>query len=349
MESKTETSSSKTNEEALKIPAFLDVTINAKATTVVYDNLNLKEVSGNLVIKDEAVTLSNLKMNVFGGQIALSGMVSTKEKTPKFNMDLGLNALNISESFTQVAMLKAIAPIANSVLGKINSTIKLSGDLTNNMTPDLKSITGNLIGQLLESKLSPSNSQMLTALVSNVKFIDLEKLNLDHLKMALSFKDGKVEINPFTLKYQDINIEIGGSHGFDQSMDYKIKFDVPAKYLGTEVNNLLAKLTPADAAKLENLPINAMLTGSFANPKVSTDIKQATTNLIIQLVDMQKGKLISQATDALGNLIQGKPKVDTSKTKSADTTKTVTPKQTIEKVKDTVVKNALKNLFKKKQ
>ncbi|MFA5298522.1 MAG: AsmA family protein, partial [Lutibacter sp.] len=46
MESRTETSSSKTNEEALKIPAFLDVTINAKATTVVYDNLNLKEVSG---------------------------------------------------------------------------------------------------------------------------------------------------------------------------------------------------------------------------------------------------------------------------------------------------------------
>ncbi|MGV8945397.1 MAG: AsmA-like C-terminal region-containing protein [Lutibacter sp.] len=349
MESKPETTSAKTNEEVLKIPSFLDVTINAKATTVVYDNLNLKEVSGNLVIKDEAVTLSNLKMDIFGGQIALSGMVSTKDKTPKFNMDLGLNALNISESFTQVAMLKAIAPIANSVLGKINSTIKLSGNLTNNMTPDLKTITGSLIGQLLDSKLSPANSQLLTSLISNVKFIDLEKLNLDQLKMALSFKDGKVEINPFTLRYQDISIEIGGSHGFDQSMNYKIKFDVPVKYLGTEVNNLLAKLTPADAAKIENFPINALLTGSFANPNVSTDLKQATTLVVTQLVDMQKGKLISQATDALGNLIPGKTKVDTSKTKSVDTTKTVTPKQTIEKAKDTIVKNALKNLFKKKQ
>ncbi len=349
MESKSETTSAKTNEDVLKIPSFLDVAINAKATTVVYDNLNLKEVSGNLVIKDEAVTLSNLKMDIFGGQIALSGMVSTKDKTPKFNMDLGLNALNISESFTQVAMLKAIAPIANSVLGKINSTIKLSGNLTNNMTPDLKTITGSLIGQLLDSKLSPANSQLLTSLISNVKFIDLEKLNLDQLKMALSFKDGKVEINPFTLRYQDISIEIGGSHGFDQSMNYKIKFDVPVKYLGTEVNNLLAKLTPADAAKIENFPINALLTGSFANPNVSTDLKQATTLVVTQLVDMQKGKLISQATDALGNLIPGKTKVDTSKTKSVDTTKTVTPKQTIEKAKDTIVKNALKNLFKKKQ
>ncbi len=349
METKTDTSATKTTKEALKIPSFLEVTIAAKATTVVYDNLNLKEVSGNLAIKDEAVNLSNLKMDVFGGQIALSGMVSTKEKTPKFNMDLGLNGLNISESFTQLAMLKSIAPIANAVLGKLNSTIKLSGNLSENMTPDLKSITGNLIGQLLGSKLSPANSPLLTSLASNIKFLDLEKLNLDKLKMILSFKDGKVQINPFTLKYQDINIEVSGAHGFDQSMAYNLKFDVPVKYLGNEVNNLLTKLTPADAAKIENFPINANLTGSFTSPKVSTDLQQATTHVVTQLVDMQKGKLINQATQALGNLIPGNVKTDTSKTKSADTTKTVTPKQTIDKAKDSIVQNALKNLFKKKQ
>ena len=350
METKTDTTSTKTSKESLKIPAFLDVIITAKATTVVYDNLNLKEVSGDLAIKDEAVSLSNLKMNAFGGQIALSGMVSTKEKTPKFEMNLGLNSLNISESFTQLAMLKAIAPIANVVLGKLNSTIKLSGNLTNNMTPDLKTISGNLIGQLLDSKLSPANSQLLTALSSNVKFIDLEKLNLDALKMALTFKDGKVEVKPFALKYQDIAMEIGGSHNFDQSMNYTVKFDVPAKYLGAEVNNLISKLTPADAIKIENFPINAILSGSFANPKVSTDMNKATTNLVTQLVEMQKGKLINQVTKALGGLIPDKTKVDTVQSKSVDTTITVTPiKEPLNKVKDSIVKNALKNLFKKKQ
>ena len=349
METKIDTTATKTTKEAIKIPSFLDVTIVAKATSVVYDNLNLKNVSGNLAVKEEAVTLSNLKMDVFGGQIALSGKVSTKEKTPKFEMDLGLNGLNISESFTQLAMLKAIAPIANAVLGKLNSTIKLSGNLTENMTPDLKSITGNLIGQLLGSKLSPANSPLLASLSSNIKFLDLEKLNLDKLKMILSFKDGKVQINPFTLKYQDINIEVSGAHGFDQSMAYNLKFDVPVKYLGTEVNNLLTKLTPADAAKIENFPVSAVLTGSFTNPKVTTDLQQATTNVVTQLVDMQKGKLINQATQALGNIIPGKTKADTSKTKNADSLKTTTPIKTIEKAKDSLVQNALKNLFKKKQ
>jgi hypothetical protein len=35
------------------------------------------------------------------------------------------------------------------------------------------------------------------------------------------------------------------------------------KYLGSEANALIAKLTPTDAAKFENIPINAILTGSF--------------------------------------------------------------------------------------
>jgi hypothetical protein len=167
--------------------------------------------------------------------------------------------------------------------------------------------------------------------------------------MILSFKDGKVQINPFTLKYQDINIEVSGAHGFDQSMAYNLKFDVPVKYLGTEVNNLLTKLTPADAAKIKNFPVNAVLTGSFTSPKVTTDLQQATTHVVTQLVDMQKGKLINQATEALGNLIPGKTKVDTSKTKSADSIKIVTPKVPLNKAKDSLVKKALDNLFKKKQ
>ncbi|WP_371824267.1 AsmA-like C-terminal region-containing protein [Lutibacter sp. A64] len=333
--------------EALKIPSFLDCSLTAKATTVVYDNLNLKGVSGNLTIKDESVLLNNLNMSAFGGKISLNGKVSTKEATPKFEMDLGLDAVNIAESFTQLDMLKSIAPIANTILGKLNSTIKLSGNLTNEMTPDLKTLSGDLLGQLLNPELKTSNSKLLSALSSNVNFIDLEKLNLDNLKMALSFENGQVQLKPFTIKHQDITAEIGGTHGFDQSMNYTLKFDVPAKYLGTEATNLLAKLTPSDASKIESIPVNANLTGSFLNPKVSTDLKQATTNLASQLIEMQKGELINKGTDALTNVLNNVKSKDTVNKTTTDTIKTST-KET-DKSKDSIVKNALKNLFKRKE
>ena len=325
------------SKEAMKIPAFLNCTLNAKANTVLYDNLVLKAVSGKLIIRDQKATLENMKTSIFGGTIGMNGSVSTKEKTPNFKMDLGLNQVDIQQSFTQLDMLKKIAPIAGVINGKLNSTIQLSGNLdVKKMTPDLKTISGDLAGQLLSTTINPSNAAILNALSANLKFIDLKKLNLNDVKAKLSFKDGKVNVNPFDIKYQDIKVNVGGTHGFDQTMNYNLKLDVPAKYLGTDANKLIAKLSPSDANKLENIPVNAVLTGSFKSPKVTTDIKSAVTNLTTQLVKQQKEKLVNQGTNALKDLLNGTKK---------DTSKTATPKEDIK----TKAEGLLKGLFGKKK
>lgn len=336
----------KKSTEAVKIPSFLDCSITAKAKTVVYDNLNLQDVSGNMVIRDEAVSLNNLKMSIFGGNIGLTGTVSTKGKTPTFNMNLGLDKVNIAESFTQLDMLKSIAPIAGVINGKLNSTIKLSGDLQQDMTPNLKTISGDLLGQLLSTTINEKNSTLLTALSSNVKFIDMSKVNLNDVKAALSFKDGKVNVKPFDIKYQDITVNVGGTHGFDQNMNYNLKFDVPAKYLGKEVTNLLTKLTPADQNKIQNIPVNAVLGGNFKQPKITTDMKQATTNLASQLVKMQKDKYINQGTSALGNFLGGTKGNTSGTTTATDTTK---PKATPKEELKTKATDALNGWLKKKK
>ncbi len=327
--------------DAVKIPAFLNCSLNAKANTVLYDNLILKDVSGRVIIKDQKATLENVKTSIFGGQIAANGSVSTKEKTPVFNMNLGLNAVDIQQTFTQLEMMKKIAPIAGVINGKLNSTIKISGNLNaQEMTPDLNSISGDLIGQLLSTTVNPGNSELLNKLDENVSFLDLKSLNLNDLKAALTFKDGKVNIKPFDIKYKDIKVNVGGQHSFDQNMNYNLKFDVPAKYLGTEANKLIAKLTPAEANKLENIPVKAILSGNFKSPKVSTDMKSAITNLTTQLVKQQKDKLVKQGTTALTDLIN-------KNKKPGDTTKTVIPttKEEIKEKAKEEVKNKAKDLL----
>jgi hypothetical protein len=314
---KTETEAKKA--EAMKIPAFLNCTLTAKANTVLYDNLTLKDVSGKLIVKDEKVTLQNVKSSIFGGTIGVNGAVSTKGKVPVFNMDLNLNQVDIAQSFTQLDMLKKIAPIAGIINGKLNSSIKLNGNLdATELTPDLATLTGDLLGQLLSTTVNSANSTLLTALGSNLKFIDVSKINLNDLKAAITFKDGKVNVKPFNIKYQDIKATIGGAHGFDQSMNYNLKFDVPAKYLGTEANALIAKLSPADAAKLQSIPINATLVGNFTNPKITTDINNAVTKLTTQLANQQKDRMVKQGTSALTDFIN-------KNKKPADTSKTATP------------------------
>lgn len=356
---KTTTTKTTTASDAVKIPAFLDCTITATANTVVYDNLNLKDVSGKMILKDEAVTLQNVKTSIFGGGIGFNGKVSTKEAKPTFDMDLALSNIDITQSFTQLEMLKKIAPIAEVITGKLNTNIKVAGNLdAKEMTPDMQSLSGSLGGSLANAVIHTEQSKVLTALTSNVKFLDPSKINLNQ-KLNLTFDNGKVNIQPFIVKYQDIDIKIDGTHGFDQTMNYNVNFDVPAKYLGEQVTAKAAALK-VDISKI-SVPVTANITGNFQSPKVSTNIAKAITNVVTQLVNQEKDKYINQAKDKatekgkelLGNLLGGNKNSGTTTT-AKDTAKTTTPK-TSEEVKQkaedaakNTVKNAVNGLFKKK-
>jgi hypothetical protein len=325
---------------AIKIPDFLDCTITAQAKTVIYDNLELKNLKGKMVVKNEKVILENITTAIFGGNIAFNGEVSTQTETPTFSMDLGMNSLNIADSFTNVDLLKSLAPIANLIQGKLNSTLKFSGTLATDFTPNLNSVSGNAFAELLSQKLNASQSPLISSLASQLKFIDIDKLDLSNIKTLLTFENGQVTVKPFTIKYKDIDINIVGSHGFDKTMNYKATFNVPAKYLGSEVTSLMAKMSTEDVSKLI-VPVTATIGGNFSKPTVSTDYKASVTNLTKQLVDVNKLK--GKGTEILTGLIKVPTAKDTDSVKN-----TSTPKVDITKPKeavDNLVKNKLNSFL----
>lgn len=294
--------------ETFKVPAFLNASFTANVKKVIYDNLNLTNVEGVLFIKDKTITLQNLKMDVFNGNIQAKGNIFTKEKIPTFDIDLDLKNLDITQSFSQLDMLNSIAPIANTVGGKMNSVIHLSGDLKKDLTPNLATISGDLIGRLFNTKINTKGSKLLNAIDDKVSFIDANKINLNDMSTTLFFKEGKVTVKPFQIKYNDIPIQISGAHGFDKSMDYDLTLDVPVKYFGKEVNNYITTLSSKDKKEMSNIPVKIDLTGSFSNPIVTTDVQQVTKNLINTLIKKKKDNLIDKGKNKLLDLFNKKKK-----------------------------------------
>ncbi len=101
----------------IKIPSFLDCTINANAKKVIYDNLTLENVKGRLKIDDQAAKLEDVSSNLFDGTVTFDGKVSTKEAISNFDMDMKVDAFDITQSFAQLDLLKAIAPISKIIEG----------------------------------------------------------------------------------------------------------------------------------------------------------------------------------------------------------------------------------------
>lgn len=331
-ESKEETSKKDTPKESLKIPAFLDCAVSANAQTVYYDNLTLKNVRGTLLLKDEKAILQNMNAGIFNGQIALNGEVNTQQKKPTFDMKLGIKSFDIAQSFTSLDLLQSLSPIAGAMNGKLNSDIDLMGSLNDDFTPNLTSISGNALAELLTTSINPEKTKALSLLNNKLSFIDLKKLDLSDIKTYLSFKEGNVIVKPFDLKYKDIGITVGGNHGFDKTMNYNVTLNVPAKYLGNEAQGLLAKLSAKEQQNI-TVPITANITGNMTSPSVKTDLSSSVTKLSQKLVQQQKDKLVN---NAIGSLLGNKKKDSTNTTNKKD--------ETVKKVTD-----VLGGLFGKKK
>ncbi|MGG5487898.1 AsmA-like C-terminal region-containing protein [Gaetbulibacter sp. PBL-D1] len=336
--------------ESLKIPDFLDCTINANAKTVVYDNLNLKDVKGALVIKDQEAKLQNLTSSIFDGILAVTGNISTKADIPTFNLSLGADSFDISKSFKDLHLLQSLAPIAKALQGKLNTTINLAGSLDNEFSPKLSSISGDAFAELLTTKIDPKGGELLSKLEGALNFVDFSKLNLNDIKAQLKFENGNVTVKPFKLSYQDIGIEVSGSHSFEKTMSYNAVFNVPAKYLGSDVNRLIGKINDNDVNKI-TIPVTANITGSYTSPKVSTDLTSGVSNLTKQLIEIEKQKLLNsgkdKVNDLLGNLLGGDKNTTNETTKDSTATKTDTT-TTKDPVKEGV-KSLLNGLIKNRK
>jgi hypothetical protein len=98
-------------------------------------------------------------------------------------------------------------------------------------------------------------------------------------------------------------MEIGGMHGFDQSMDYLVNLKIPRALMGEKgnqlVNNLVTQVSnkgvPVKVSDVVNL--NVKMGGTITNPQLKTDLKQSATNLADDLkqqaTDFAKQKIDS--------------------------------------------------------
>ncbi|PTX44381.1 AsmA-like protein [Christiangramia gaetbulicola] len=344
-----------TGKEAIKIPSFLDMELKFNANTVIYDNLELKNATGVLVIRDETARLQDISTNIFNGSIGANGMVSTKNPTPVFEMDLNLNSLDIASSFNGLELMQNLAPLASALEGKIQSTVNLKGNLNEDFTPQLATIAGNALAEILTAEINPEKAALLAKLDSELNFINFEDIDLSKLKTKLTFSDGMVQIAPFDFNIKDIKFQVSGSHGFDMTMDYDLKLDVPAKYLGSEVGGALGKLSGESIANMSvQLPI--WITGNFNSPHVKLNMQQAVNNLTQKVVAKQSKDLEDKAVDAINDILQGKrdPKKPFSKndstavnTQKKDSTSAQTPtkRDSINKSQQKQVEDAAKNIL----
>ena len=320
------------------VPANLNVLVNTKVDKVHYDKLDIDNLTGSLKINDETVTMADVKGNALDGNIMINGTYSTKVSKAKPDISLMYNVdkVDVQKTFNAFNTVQALMPIGRYMAGKLTSQLTINGKLGDNMMPDLRSLNGNGNLLLIEGFLSKFAPLQKIADALNIQA--LQQIVLKDVKNYIEFSNGQVLVKPFPLKIKDIDMEIGGLQGFDQSIDYVINMKLPRALLGEKgnqlVNNLVSQVNskgvPLKVSDIINL--NIKLGGFIKNPTIKTDLKQGVESVADQMK--------AQAIDFAKATFDSTKKAATNAVK--DTIASV-KKQAIEAAKDALIKQMAGN------
>src|SRR5690606_6373229 len=129
----------------------------------------------------------------------------------------------------------------------------------------------------------------------------LKDISIKDIKNYFAFTNGRLSVNPFRVKLNNMNMLIGGSHGFDQSLDYTIQLALPRSLMGNQGNTLVNNLVKQ--ANDKGIPVNVgdsvylnvLMGGNIAKPSLKTDLKEmagdALNNLKNQATALVQNKI----------------------------------------------------------
>jgi hypothetical protein len=365
----TDTVASPANSSAIPflVPANMSFVINAKMDKVKYDKVDYNNINGSLILNDETVKLQNVKTEALGGVINFNGLYSTKadKKEPDVAIDYDIKEVDVQKAFYSFNTVQKLMPIGQFLAGKLSSQLSMTGKLNGDMMPDFSSLTGNgnlLLLQGILKKFAP-----LEKLANTLQIDELKEVSVKDIKNYIEFANGKVLVKPFTVKVKDIEMLIGGTHGFDQSMDYLIQIKLPRKYLGAQgnalVNNMVVQASNKGVpVKIDDIiSLNVNMSGSITNPTIKTSLKEATgdasNELKQQAVEFAKAKVDStkHAVRDSVNVIKQQVAADfreEAKKQLFGNKDSVETKPSIEdtrKKAETVIKNTLGGFLNKKK
>lgn len=340
-------------EEIIPVPENMDMTLNANFGKVKYTTYELNNLEGKVVVKDRSAKLQDVTADAFGGQIGLSGEYNTKDLSkPLFNVDMALQNMGFREAFQNFVTVKTLAPVMQLIDGKFNTTLSMSGLLGKDMTPDLTTLSAAGFLETLNAVFS--NFKPMAEIGSKLGIDYLTKMELKNTKNWFEIKDGNVVVKPFNAQVRDVAMQIGGTHGINQAMNYQIVTKTPRKALeksalGSAANSGLGFLSKeagkygVNIAQGEFINVRFDLTGSLTSPKVAmkilgsdgqSSIKEETGAAVQATVDKAKDTLRNVASRELD---AAKEKAKAAADKAADSLRTLADKK-IQEAKDKATK-----------
>lgn len=259
-------------ESLVFIPPNLELNLVIVIKKLAFQKFKASQLSGKLFLKNQKIALNDVTFLAMDGNVSINAFADASgEKEIKISGDCNLSKLNIKDMFTELNNFGQATIQDQHLKGFVTANIDFTGNWDKALHVDLNSITAN-------SNLIIEQGELIgfKPLESLAKYIDLKELK--HIKFSalqsnLSIKNRTITLPKTSIKSTAINLDLWGSHTFDNQIDYHIQL---------LISELLAKKQKAnkqfdeELSLVENDPDNRrsvflLMKGPIDNPTISYD------------------------------------------------------------------------------
>jgi hypothetical protein len=332
--------SANSNLQVVAIPKNMDLVINSEIGTALYDKMEMKNIKGSLTVGNGAVKMQNVAFNSLGGNFITNGTYNSADLAhPKFDFALNLENVEIAQAYQHLNIVKYLMPVAQYLIGGINSKFKIDGELGQDMMPKINTLSGDGLMKILKGEVAEGNP-LVQKLVEATKLTKIKETKLSNLLMQFEIKDGTFGVKPFDIKFDDYKITASGRHGLTGSMDYALILDVPAGKSGEAFSGIFQKWTGKSLQGTDRVKFDLALGGNLKSPifgfkgsSTANSIKDAVVSEAKAQVDAVKAKALEEA-DRLNKEAEAKIQEEKDKLMSQANAKKAEVEAKIQKEKE---------------
>jgi vacuolar-type H+-ATPase subunit H len=339
--------------EPILVPENVSMIVHSQIGKVLYDDMELTDVRGDLIVADQQVRFDGVKGQLLGGGIEMKGGYDTREpEKPAFDLAMKLQQMDFQKTFNAFNTVQAIAPIGKYLRGSFNTEFSMKSLLTKDLMPDLNSL--DLDAFIQTSTATIAGFAPLEEVANKLNVEELKTLVIKESKNWFTVKNGTVTLEDFDYTYNDIPLHIGGQHKITGEMDYKIIASIPREkigknpvggsalsgldYLSSEASKLGVNINAGDFINVE-----IGLAGSLTQPKVNLKVlgsggKSSLKDAVASSVKTEANKQLDSAKAEVKSAIEEEKKqVTETAAKALEETK---------KAVDTTAKKVVEDLKK---
>ena len=260
--------------EVIRIPKNIDFTFGANVDKLAYGRIAATDVTGNILVRDGVVTLSETGMKALGGTIVMNASYDTRDTLkPLIDADMLISAVNIKETFSTFNTVRQLIPAAAGLGGNVTVRMDFRSLLNSSMMPLLNTMSGS--GELTSESVQILESKSFDRIKSVLKINNSYTNILKDLRATFIVNDGRLFVKPFDTKLGNIKLNVSGDQGIDRTINYLIRTEIPSAELGESATALMGAFSTQLAALGLNLTppeiikINLKVGGTFTDPVIT--------------------------------------------------------------------------------